>query len=78
MPEQVLVELHEAHLGVNKIKGLGRGYVWGPNMDKVIEELIICVTLSMGMTPINLVSVTHCFRRATYESDVLSMNWCPL
>ena len=40
MPEQVLVELHEAHPGVNKIKGLVQGYVWGPNMDKVIEELI--------------------------------------
>ena len=37
----MLEELHETHLGANKMKGLEQGYVWWPKMNKDIEEVTI-------------------------------------
>ncbi|KAL5491980.1 hypothetical protein EMCRGX_G017361 [Ephydatia muelleri] len=36
--QQVLVELHKSHPGINKMKGFAQGYVWWPNMDKETVE----------------------------------------
>ena len=44
-PKQVLSELHAAHPGINRMKGLARSYVWWPGMDKDLEHLVyMCST----------------------------------
>ena len=36
----VLYELHDAHLGITKMKALSRSYVWWPGITKAIESLV--------------------------------------
>ncbi|KAJ0172395.1 hypothetical protein K1T71_001098 [Dendrolimus kikuchii] len=38
LQEQVLSEIHEGHLGINKMKNIARNYVYWPYLDKHIEE----------------------------------------
>ena len=38
--ERVLATLHEGHIGMVKMKGLSRGFVWWPNIDKDIEGAV--------------------------------------
>ncbi|XP_053600427.1 uncharacterized protein K02A2.6-like [Plodia interpunctella] len=37
--KRVLEEIHEGHLGVNKMKVLSRGYIYWPSLDRDLEEL---------------------------------------
>ncbi|XP_026742884.1 uncharacterized protein K02A2.6-like [Trichoplusia ni] len=37
--KQILDEIHDGHLGMNKMKNLSRNYVYWPSLDKDIEEV---------------------------------------
>lgn len=39
LQKRVLDELHQGHLGVNKMKNLARNYVYWPNLDRDLEQL---------------------------------------
>ena len=36
---RVLADLHENHLGSNRMKALARSYIWWPSLDMTLEEL---------------------------------------
>ncbi len=38
--QKMIEELHEAHLGICRMKSLARSYVWWPNMDQELEKKV--------------------------------------
>ena len=45
----VLQELHETHPGVSRMKAIARSYVWWPNLDKAIEQMVSSCELCQAM-----------------------------
>ena len=40
LQNRVLKQIHDGHQGINRMKTLARGYVYWPDMDKQLEELV--------------------------------------
>ena len=38
---RILTELHEAHPGTARMKGLAKGVVWWPSIDAEVEQLVM-------------------------------------
>ncbi|XP_062604323.1 uncharacterized protein K02A2.6-like [Saccostrea cucullata] len=53
--KRILEELHVEHLGMCRMKSLARGYLWWPNLDKDIEEVVekcpSCTCISVRNSP---------------------------
>ena len=51
--ERILTLLHETHPGVTRMSALARGYVWYPNLDADLEQLVrdcaVCRTLQVDI-----------------------------
>ena len=64
--EKVSEELHQAHPGINWIKGLARTYVWWPNMDNVNLK-------NWWNTAIRVERTRTCLKRHVIIIDAYSM-----
>ena len=40
LQEKVLQELNDTHTGISQMKSLARSYVWRPNLDSQIENIV--------------------------------------
>ena len=49
--KQLLEELHDTHLEVSHMKSLARSYIWWPQMDKAIEEMVQSCTVCQASHP---------------------------
>ena len=48
----VLQELHDGHLGMTRMKGLARMYVWWPGLNKEIEDLVLTCSQCQANQPV--------------------------
>ena len=49
LQDMVLTELHDTHPGSSRMKMLARSYVWWPNLDAQIEEMVSACTVRQSM-----------------------------
>ena len=38
--QKILQQLHDSHLGISRMKSLGRMFVWWPGFDRKVEEIV--------------------------------------
>ena len=50
--KRVMEELHQGHPGINRMKGLARGFVWWPGMDQQLENMVkSCPSYQVNQKP---------------------------
>lgn len=55
----LLEQLHEAHLGVSRMKSLARGYVWWPDLNADVEQYVRRCAVCQASRPQPPVAPTH-------------------
>lgn len=52
-------ELHASHMGISKMKGLARAYVWWPHLDQEIESMVQSCSVCQTSRPSPAVAPLH-------------------
>jgi hypothetical protein len=60
----ILTELHDQHIGVNRMKSLARGYIWWPNLDAEIEHIAATCETCQSLRKIPAEALIHPWVRA--------------
>lgn len=73
--ETMLVELHDQHWGVNRMKSLARGYVWWPNLDSDIENVARNCEICQSMKRLPAEAPLHPWARAGRPMERIHMDF---
>ena len=49
--QRILLQLHDTHMGISRMKSLGRMFVWWPGLDSDLEDTSVTVTFTKEHVP---------------------------
>jgi hypothetical protein len=71
----ILTELHDQHIGVNRMKSLARGYVWWPNLDAEIEHIAATCETCQSLRKIPAEAPLHPWVRASRPMERIHIDF---